>query len=938
MYGYLYSPCYLPVKKKCDCGESLLIDPDRNIIAYSHTEYSSNDNLVSRTDRNGIVAYGTIKNVKKFHLTEHCNSKCIYEVYCTPYNDISNEKIIYVSEREFGQATMVNQLQTQGGMIFPSKQSYGKIATLIVNYLIACNLIEEYSLPYFSGWQQNTFCYCTQKAILNIDLPYLNNTLIIDSKINIDVALHNVYNAIKHTKNSYGLILFILMIYGMLYSVFSDLKLYIGRLINLSGSMADKAAQFMNIYNKDNINFIGLNCNIPNLKKRIFKSKDEVLILKGRVDESKASLLCDIFCHGIYSDVKINGNTFQTVRQSLCLVISDLMSNIVPPNLIWEFNIEHFDANIDVSSFGIGMKYIIETAETYKKENKFSKIIQRYRNQDIDDCNESEKNEFVILHTVYEFISAAFDVYGLDIKELLPDDRSSDFIADFVFNNDTEVDEDAITRKLRHIFIDTALNEPFTQKYTTGMEISNTNKPLVLYDSNNMYISYEQLLDISKIHFSSCTSSKRLLCVLKDADALKCNNRNSIRLSVKISGNKSARSNWLGIKRNFFESPYWLPLFPCSEITLESDYKPMLLGTDALDRNIFIPINSNALINNHIGITGNSGTGKSNTTISLICELVKQKIPVIIVDSANSLNKDISSENFRALVREKLRIVSVKKDRLPLNPFAIQSKSVDDKSMSESNFDTILRGSNTLANAFNLNDTQKHLIQQIAMSLIESGNVSLKHICRKLKSDKHNTHTAQACLNKLYMLSEADILDESSRSIDWYSYIKNSVVYFSMDNIPDEGFKQAIGEFILSDIWTYAKQYGDKSTPFAIIFDEVSNFSITESSSLTKMLKEGRKYGIMCIWNTQSFGTKFDDEQRATLSQAATMLYFNSSEPKEVEYISSRLPNCGKCLKHLKKSGECIAYGTFCDDNGNTYFNKELYAKIPLVSRKTKED
>lgn len=244
----------------------------------------------------------------------------------------------------------------------------------------------------------------------------------------------------------------------------------------------------------------------------------------------------------------------------------------------------------------------------------------------------------------------------------------------------------------------------------------------------------------------------------------------------------------------------------------------------------------------------------------------------------------------------------------------------------------MLRGSNTLADAFDLNETQKRCIQQITEPLIEAGEASLKKICEKLETDTNNKQTAQACLNKLYTLMKADIFDESCETFDWQNHMTNgSITYFSMEDIPDESFKCAVGEFILSDIWTYAQQYGDKTKPVAVIFDEVSNFAINSNSALTKMLKEGRKYGIMCIWNTQSFYTKFNDDQRSTLSQAATMLFFNTSEPKEIEYINSRFPHKDEYFRRLSKPGECIAYGTFCDENGHIYPKQEVFVTIPLV-------
>lgn len=920
---------YTHTKQKHGDGEALIVDNSRNEMFCFDTQCTFDGINQDITNTNQRVAAGTVKRIHKFELAEQCKDNYMYIFECIPANNSLETRYVKISEREFGTSAMVRKLRTEGCIVFYGKQSDGKAAKLIADWIVAHGEIEKMYLPYHSGWESSKYYYTSEPCLLdNMDFPYLKNLLLSDNNISTDNALHTVFNTIENTSAFNSCMLFILMIYGMLYTVFSGLGYRIKRIINLSGKMADKAAQFMKIFNKDNTHFVGLNNNVPSLRKVISNSKDEVLILKGRVNTDKAQLLCDIFCHDISPNIPINGKSFQLISQSLCVVISNCLSDIVPLDLMWEFNIEQFSAEIDVATFGVAMEYLISEAEKYNSENKFYEVTQKYANQCPNNLGETEREEFIILNTVYDFIRASFEKYGLNTDELISESDSHNFISEFISDNRFEMDYNTIIRKLRNMLIDTALNMP-SEKYTAGMQLDSSNGTLpLLYGKDVMYIYRDTFASMIQNNFPDGISVKQLLNALYDEDALVCNNGNSVRLSVRFKDNKSQRSDWIGVKREFFESQFQLPLFPDSEMALEAAYKPIYLGNDISGRYVYLPLNSNALINNHIGITGDSGTGKSNTTIHLIIELIRKDIPAIIIDTANSLYNDISGENFQSHIDWQLNTVSVRNDKLPINPFAKHSRSINGKIL-EKPFDTALRGSNTLADAFGLNDTQKRLIQQIAEPLIIDNNASLESVCKKLGDD--NNTTAQACLNRLYTLKQADIFDNSERTIDWYSYAKHRITYFCMDNLPDESFKRAVGEFILSDIWTYIQQYGNENTPFAIVFDEVAKFAISDNSALTKLLKEGRKYGAMCIWNTQSFGTKFDDEQRATLSQAATMLHFDTSEPKEVEYISSRLPDGGKCLSFLKGSGQCIAYGAFCDDKDNTYLKKEMLMKIPLV-------
>ncbi|MCH5185847.1 MAG: ATP-binding protein [Oscillospiraceae bacterium] len=924
-------PPALKTKYKEDHGETLSIDKEANMMFNVSSNCLVKYDSITEEEAKDIALLGTVIQIKRFDLAEQYKDKCIYAVYCTPATNKNETRIVYVSEKEFGKAAMITKLKAEGGLATPGKQNDRKLANLIVDrFNVFTDKVETEYLPYFNGWNDDKYkYYVPMDCKPDIESPYLNNILLIDETINTDHALHTVFNTIKKNANANSLMLFILMNYGILYSVFSEKGYYIKRLINLSGAdeITEKAAHFIKVFNKDDADFIGLNNKCSVIKEAVFYAKDMPVIFKGRPEDSKVQDLIDIYCNNMRPNINVNGKQVSVEAKSLCVVISNLMSEVVSSDIIWEFNIEEWNGNIDTPAFGVAVKYLIERAEKYVKDNKFHKIVERHFEQLPDDFGESTRQEIAVLSTIYEFLTESFMLYELDINELIPENHSSDFIKEFVLNANDTISEDIIMNNLRSLLVNNVLNND-TVKYTPGMTIDD--ESLILYDKTAIYMRYKTFKNMGQSNFPDSITTKRLLSILDDCGVLRSNNGNYMRLSVQTSDDKSDRSEWIGIKRSFFEPcPYIL--FPESDDVIDDTYA-IHIADIAYTKKLLLPINNSAVANNHIGITGTSGMGKSNATLHLIWELSKRDIPIIIVDSANSLAKDMSSESFRNMAGDRLNIISVRNDRLKLSPFAKRSKNVKGNFVPETTFDTMLRGSNTLADAFDLNDTQKRYIQQITKPLIESGDASLKKICEKLETDTGNKQTAQACLNKLYTLMEADIFDESGEIFDWQNYLTNgSITYFSMEDISDESFKRAVGEFILSDIWIYTQQYGDKAKPVAVIFDEVSNFVISGNSALTKMLKEGRKYGIMCIWNTQSFCTKFNDEQRSTLSQAATMLFFDTAEPKEIEYISNRLPNKDEYFKCLSKPGECIAYGTFCDEKGHIYPKRCIFATIPLV-------
>lgn len=273
---------------------------------------------------------------------------------------------------------------------------------------------------------------------------------------------------------------------------FRKQSICIKRLINLSGEMSVKAARFMKVFNKDDAGFIGLNNNLPSIKKAVFNAKDMPVIFQGRPENSKLQFLIDIYCNDIRPDININGKHFPVAAKSLCVIISDLMPGLVSQDIIWEFNIEKWNGDIDTPAFGVAVKYLMEQAEKYVKENRFHEIIEKHSERLPDDFTESERQEIAALSTIYEFLAESFMLYGLDINELISENHSSDFIKEFVLNANDTICEDAIIRNLCSILVHTALYNDMV-KYTSGMTIDES---LILYDKITMYMRYKTFKNI----------------------------------------------------------------------------------------------------------------------------------------------------------------------------------------------------------------------------------------------------------------------------------------------------------------------------------------------------------------------------------------------------------------------------------------------------------
>jgi len=122
----------------------------------------------------------------------------------------------------------------------------------------------------------------------------------------------------------------------------------------------------------------------------------------------------------------------------------------------------------------------------------------------------------------------------------------------------------------------------------------------------------------------------------------------------------------------------------------------------------------------------------------------------------------------------------------------------------------------------------------------------------------------------------------------------------------------AMTELILSCIWRRAMVQFTKE-PVYIVCDECQVLNWKKNSILPQMLREGRKFNINLILATQTYQT-FSKEQRAILQQAGTKLYFAPSGA-EIIGIAAHLDKEKQRLWIEKlsrlRTGQCIAEGRF---------------------------
>ena len=130
--------------------------------------------------------------------------------------------------------------------------------------------------------------------------------------------------------------------------------------------------------------------------------------------------------------------------------------------------------------------------------------------------------------------------------------------------------------------------------------------------------------------------------------------------------------------------------------------------------------------------------------------------------------------------------------------------------------------------------------------------------------------------------------------------------------------RKFITEFLSELYWQEVRQ--DKKRSDIIVFDEFQFLSLKPGSTLSGMLREGRKF-LLAVYMSSQFLGNYSQEEVDTLMQAGNMLFFKPvpKERKQIaKYIDSQnYKNWEKILDNLKV-GEAVLKGHFMINNNKT--------------------
>ena len=356
----------------------------------------------------------------------------------------------------------------------------------------------------------------------------------------------------------------------------------------------------------------------------------------------------------------------------------------------------------------------------------------------------------------------------------------------------------------------------------------------------------------------------------------------------------------------------------------------ILVGKDKSGAEVYWEFGNKWLSNRHLLITGRSGQGKTYCIQTMLYEASKSNISMVVFDYTEGFRPEQLEKKFKEKMDGHTDNKVIKIVGVPINPFKRYDIEVAGMQAQEEASDVAQRVASTLKHVYDFGDQQFAAIYEACYKGVEKyGNkMSMKLLLDELNDSSNKS--ASSVVSKMTPFTHS--VKFSEQQCDWEDILYNKtgkLTIFQLTGFVRE-VQVIITEFMLWDMWHFAKTHGNKDKPFVVVLDEAQNLSHAESSPSGLILTEGRKFGWSAWYATQSLKILNDDEV-TRLMQAAFSFHFKPAET-EVTRMAKQLDpmdaNKWKTPLLGLKKGECIVVGDRIQKDGEFKAGRPTVTKI----------
>lgn len=319
-----------------------------------------------------------------------------------------------------------------------------------------------------------------------------------------------------------------------------------------------------------------------------------------------------------------------------------------------------------------------------------------------------------------------------------------------------------------------------------------------------------------------------------------------------------------------------------------------------------VTTDADSLFNQHLGIIGGSGGGKTVFAQNILVQLAQQGNLVFALDSHGALAPDqifeAYEDDFNALVKD----IDVHKDGFPVNLF--DPITYEDGS-AENSRETIGAIVEMLSRPINLGVRQKADLRRAVESVMKSGAYKTEGIqAIDTALSKIGTQQAAGVRERLFSLTENNVFQPGE---NLFEPGKISIVRLSKFDLETQ---IVLSEIFIAYLWRLATVGQFKKQPIYLFIDEVHNMPSGKNSTLAQMLSEGRRFGVNLILATQLLADTNKSVVMQRLTQSGLMLYFKPLDSR-VDATASLIDPSSKGKWNLAlrtlQVGEFVATGHF---------------------------
>lgn len=302
--------------------------------------------------------------------------------------------------------------------------------------------------------------------------------------------------------------------------------------------------------------------------------------------------------------------------------------------------------------------------------------------------------------------------------------------------------------------------------------------------------------------------------------------------------------------------------------------------------------------NEHILLTGTTGSGKSTRLKEIMADCLLQGRTVIAFD----INGCDFSENSKN--NEEVTVISAADDGLNMDFFNLN--------ISEMNRESYVNYVSYIVEAFStvaaLGVRQERALRD-AVEFAFNNHDKYENGFDALQEGlyQQNSEIASGVASKYWGLIQSGIFRPSKKHMR-----SNAMNVISFQGINPSTQRQGM-ELFLYRLWQKVRLEKAHKGRLSVVIDEFQQLSLKKNSVLLEMLRESRKYGINIILSTQTT-TTFSKDVLAAINLTAIQLFFRpaaSDMKKMAEFICPE--EKGKWLLTLKslKVGESVVNGNF---------------------------